>query len=382
MSPKVNTTEHFILFDIDSASIGGGLVRYGKDTQGKILETQVLFSVRKNITDGNEYPFEKFFDQTIKTFKKVAEEVHLQSLVTIDGIYINVSVPWMSAQKRIIEYTKEKPFVLSQELLDELIQKEIEAPLHHNLEYADHDVELIRRRTLDIYANGYRARNPIGKEMSDLRIHSLVSVISTTTKQKFYEVIEQVFHRTPQLVSNTFVNYQAMKLLLPTLDNAFIIDMSGEVTSVLVVKKDQLNHIGSIPLGTHHIVRSLRDTLGISIQKARSLIRLQSQGTLDATYEASLSKAMETAFRVWFKSFYALIDTYGQHGLLPRTMVFKTDNEHLRWCREYLLREDSLYEHMDTRGRVEMIVLSDRVPHEHSDDSELVILSQLIHQLK
>ena len=383
MSSKVTTIEHCILFDIDSASIGGAFVRYGKDTRGIVIETTILFSLRKEITNGTEYPFEKFFDQTLKTFKAVAEEVHLQSLTTIDNIYMNISVPWMSAQKRIINYKKKKSFTLTQKLIDGLIQKEIEAPLNHNLDYAEHDVELIRRRTIDIYANGYPVRNPIGKEMNDLSIHSLISVISTTTKQKFNEIIEEVFHREPKLISNTFVNYQAVKTLLPNIDNALVIDISGEVTAVLVIKKDHLLHIGSIPFGTHSIIRSLRDNLHISINKAESLIRLQIKGHLESKYEQSIDTAMKEAFKVWFKPFYNLLDTYSQHGLLPHTIVLKANNDSIKWCQENILKEDSLYEHMDTQGRIEMISLANVLPIDVSEeDLELSILSQLIPQLK
>lgn len=355
MANKVATTQHHIVFDIDSATIAGGLFRYGYDAKNKCVETVELYSLRKSITTGDEYPFERFFKQALKTLAEVCHEVHLQSMIPLDGIYCNVGMPWMSAQKRVIKYRTKTPFIFTPELSDELIEKEVVSSFSKNIDYANHDVELISRHTINTFGNGYPVRNPIGKEMKEVILHSLTSVMSSVTKQSFIDVIEKVFHRTPIFVSNTFVRYQELIKNLPDTNNAVVLDISGEVSEILVIHDDHLQHIGSLPVGLNSITRSLRDQLSIPLEKAKKIFHLYHEQKLDTDYSASISDAIHKAFRVWFKSFFDLIDEYAKQGLLPHTLVLRTHKSYMGWFEYMLLQEDMLQEHMHTEGAIEVM---------------------------
>jgi hypothetical protein len=355
MAQKVTTTKHHLVFDIDSATIAGGLFRYGYDAHDTCIETIELYSLRKSITSGNEYPFERFFKQTLKTLAEVCHEVHLQSMIPLDGIYCNVGMPWMSAQKRTLEYRKETPFIFTRKLSNELIGKESDISLSKNIDYSNHDVELISRHTLDIYGNGYKLRKPIGKEMKEVTLHSLTSVMSTITKQSFVDVIEKVFHRTPDFVSNTYLRYQEIITTHPDVNNVVVIDMSGEVTEVLVIENDNLKHIGSLSVGLNTITRSLRDQLGIPLEKAKKIFHLHHDQKLDNDYGKSISGNIDQAFRTWFKPFFNLIDEYAKQGLLPHTLVLRTHKSYMGWFEYMFLKEDILHEHMHTEGSIEVL---------------------------
>ncbi|MFT6361310.1 MAG: hypothetical protein ACJA2Z_000289 [Candidatus Paceibacteria bacterium] len=378
MKNTITKIQHFILFDIDSSSVGATLVRHGKNSDSILIKREELFSLRKNITNGNEYPFDRFFDLTCATLRKVADEILLQSLIHIDTIYVNVSTPWMSAQKRVINYEKKKPFIFTKELADELVEKEIASSFDHNIDYAKHDVDLIDRRIVDVYANGYPTRNALGKEMSQVEIHTLTSVMSKKTKQTFSGILEQVFHRDVTFVSNTFINYQSAQTLLPDINNAIVVDLAGEVTDVLLVKDDHLLQVGSIPVGTHHIVRTLRDTLKISINKAHSLLRLRNDNHLDEAYADSLENALSQAFTLWFKEFFNLLDRYAQSGVLPHTIVLKADTQTLSWVEEQILKQDHLAEHMHAGSKIEIITLFNNKKNLAFHDAELGIFDAFL----
>ncbi|MFT7327902.1 MAG: hypothetical protein ACI870_000073 [Crocinitomicaceae bacterium] len=354
MSKKITTKKNTIIFDIDSSSIGAALVQYGYTVNKKNISTIELCSVRKNITGGNKYSFEEFFKRTARTLDEVAQEIYLQSLVPLDEIVINVAVPWSSSQKRNLVYSSKKAFLFTHELSTKLIHQDSELSFDINIDYAGHDVELIQRKNLEVYGNGYPMRNPIGKEVSDIEIHFLTSVMSSGTKNIFTDIIERVFHRTPRFISNTFVQYQELRVLLPHVDNAVIVDISGEVTEMIVVKEDNLLHIGSIPVGTQGIIRHLSDELHISPAKARTLVDLYKNTGLGVESKET-QNAIKKSFRYWFREFYTLLDDYSKQGLLPHVLIVNAHNEVRSWFEELLMAEDSLREHMHTQGRIELL---------------------------
>lgn len=381
MASKITTTKHHIIFDIDSTTIGGGLFRFGYDSTGSIIKTTELFSVRKNITNGSEYPFERFFTQTLKTLESVANEVYLQSLIPIDAIYCNVGIPWMSAQKRIVEYKNKKKFTLTTELMDELTEKEINESFKKNVNYTNHDVELIDRRTLSIYGNGYQLRKPLGKEMNDVHIHSLVSVMSQVTKDTFSKIIEKVFHRDVVYLSNTYISYQTLREQSVNTDNAIIIDISAEVTEVIVVQNDSLEKIGSIPVGTHGIIRHLRDNMNIPYEKASRIAQLHHDQKLDVDYSKSINSSLRSAFLVWFKEFYNLCDEYAKSGLLPTSIILRSDKRIASWLEYMILQEESLQEHVHAKGRITFQHMNNIIPDiDNSLDNELGIVASFISQ--
>jgi len=381
MTKKITKTEHIIIFDIDSSSIGGGLFRFAYNANGDVVETAELYSLRKKITKGNEYSFEKFFNQTLKTFNDVADAVHLQSLITIDAIYCNVGIPWMSAQKRTTEYRKKNKFILTQELIDELTEKERTTSFKKNSNYTHHDVELIDRHVLSVYGNGYRLRRPIGTEMSDAKIHTLTSVMSIATKKAFSRIIEKIFHREVMYLSNTFISYKTLRTQSPDINDAIILDISSEVTEIVVMRDDGMQHLGSIPVGVHGIVRHLRDEMNISYEKAYTLVQLHHKESLDTEYTEKIAKLLRSAFLVWFKAFFNICDEYSKNGSLPSMLIMRSDKNISTWLEFMILQEETLQEHMHTTNPVTLRHMESIIPAvNESSDSELAIIATHVAQ--
>lgn len=384
MNTAVTQKKNIIIFDIDSGSIAAGLFEYGYDKKNQLVQVRALYQIRKNITDGTHYSFDEFWVRTKKTLDTVAREVHLQSLVPLDGVYCNVSSPWVSAQRRVINYSRSKPFVFTQELADSLIAKEIDSPLAQNIDYANHSVELIDRHTVDVFGNGYSLRRPLGQEMTELNLHTLISVMSIDTKLKFTEIIERHFHREAVFLSNTFVAYNEVQENLPDTNSSIVLDISGEVTDILDIKKDHLDHVGVIPVGIHSVVRDFANKKGIALVKAYKLLELFSRGKIDPDYEKEIRISLSESFLLWLKPFYSAIDEIARHGLLSNVLVIKMDQRHRAWFEELLLSREELSQHMHARPIQIQHILDEGRPHRlgfsilDSKDIELNILADYL----
>lgn len=373
--------KNIIVFDIDSTTIAGGIFEYTYTDKGEIHSIRNLFEIRESISEGKSYPFTEFWRRTQKTLESVVFKVYEQSFIPFEDIFINVSAPWTSAQKQTLHYEKKKEFIFTQELTDALIEKKITAPLSKNLDYHGHKVSLIDRRTIKVSCDGYPTRNPIGKNIYELSIDSLVTVISLDSKKGFEDIIEKHFHRLPQFISNTFVSYDDVIQVLPDIDNALVLDVSGSMTEMFIIRHDYLEQTAAFPLGTHTIIGSIAHRRNISHLKAHRLIHLAYEGTLDTRYYQELKEEIDTAFRTWLKNFYAILDVFTQQGLINNTLVLKIDRKDYSWFSQLIMESDEILEHLKGKGRFILINIMDareKNIHHNSKDEELALVAECI----
>ena len=374
-----------VIFEIDSASVAGAVFEYGSDTA---LPHTEHFSVRKPLD--THKTFESFFAHTLKVFEQVANEV-LMHTSRIDSIYVSLGTPWMSSQKRVVHFKKDKAFKVTEQLVHDLIEKEISEPLTKNLDYRHHsELEIFERRTTDIYLNGYPTLNPYRNHpgVTDLAIHSLTSVISRTTKEAFTHVIERVFHREPKLISNTFVLYQSVRSFVTHEDNVTVVDLGGTNTQVCIIENDHLREIASFPVGEQHLVEQLAEQASVPVQKARSLLKLYTEQSLDPQYQEELSQLMKSVYRTWLASWYEVATKLSAKKLLPPTICLLASSTMSSWMRFHLLQTDELHEHFPLRKSPEIIELSvllNMQSKEHNldevSDLELVPLVDIVGKL-
>ncbi len=384
---KKNDTQHYIIFDIDSGSIAALVFERSLDKKTKKYDYVQIFSIRENITTGHLYDFETFFSHTLKTFESVASQTHKYSGSDISNIYINISAPWVSSQKRIIHFEKEKPFIFNKEIAGDIIAYELNESFVHTRDFKDNiNLSLIERQALDIFANGYPTKKPYGKKVTDIDIHSLVTVMSEKTRDAFTHVIERAFHVEPIYFSNIFMAYQTLLKLFPHENNITHIDISAEVTEMSIIIDDHLKKIGTIPVGMYHIIRKLADLLQIPFIKAESLIKMYQNNNLDEKYKDSIELAMKKSFTSWFSYFYNFLDTVAQEYIIPDTLSILAPSEMQVWVHEWMLKTEELGEHMHIQKNISLLDMkilwreSKKTELKHINDDNLALCLEFVEQ--
>ncbi len=374
-----------VLFELDSGSIAVSVCEF---QQGSSFPKKERMSKRIALTQTDS--FDRFFAQSLKTLEALAHEAQRHAS-QIDSIYVSLSAPWVSSQKRVIRHVNEKGFEVTESLLSKLIKKELEYPLSKNLDYHKHhnQLEIFERRTIDVYINGYPTLHPIQKrKVRDIAIHSLVSVITTTTKDAVVHTIERVFHRQPDLVSNTFILYQVIRTFLPEENNVMILDIGGMHTEMYTIYQDHLTDIASFPVGEHHILEELTKKASVSEDKARSLMTLFIQEKLHEEYHQEISLLMKKTYQLWLSAWYEVCNTLSAKQLLPSTICIIAPSYIVPWMRYHILQTDELMEHLHTHSKIRMIELpyfiklkaeEDHVLH--TRDAELLPMTHVISTL-
>lgn len=353
---KQNSTQHYIIFDIDSDSIAALVFEKVLDKKTRKYIYAQVFTTRKNILNKDTSDFKKFYSKTLKVFEQVAIDAHKYSGNDIADIYINISAPWISSQKRILHYEKGTEFTFTKEIEEKIITKELGESLKHTQDFKDfNDLNLVERKTLDIYANGYPSRNPYGSLVTDIDIHSLVSVMSSDTKQDFNHVIERNFHRDAVFFSNVYMAYQSLVKLFPHENDILVMDISGENTEITIIVDDHLQKTGVVSMGLRGIVRHLATVLAIPETKAESLIIMYQDNNLTDTYKKSIETAMKQSFMLWFKELYSFLDDVSAENAIPSTVMLLAPEEYQNWFNEWLLKTDEFAAHIHARKQISLL---------------------------
>ena len=204
--------------------------------------------IKKNIVFDNTKEHKSFDSETYKVLEEIIEASINKNLnlPLPDKVVCIYSSPWFVSQ--ISEYSLpviKKGFSYSS--LKELASDAADL---------DDDVVLIEQNVESIILNGYKTNKPEGQKYTEGSSTFITSWILSDTKKGIESVIHKVLndreiqHMTLPRIINTVVGSHN--------PSYHLIDIHGECTDIINVQEDNIDNIGSIPIGVHHLVRSIQ----------------------------------------------------------------------------------------------------------------------------
>ena len=151
-----------LVFDIGSSSIGGAVFEVQK-----LGIPKIILSIREPIILEDKIDTERFLFLTIKSLEIVVSRICMMGIEKPSKIFCVLSSPWYASQTRTIKLEKNTPFLFTQKLADNLIQKEISLFEEENLSkfsHAENKVQLIEFKNMKTMLNGYATSDPINKK--------------------------------------------------------------------------------------------------------------------------------------------------------------------------------------------------------------------------
>ncbi len=349
-----------IIFDVDSNSIGVVVFekQFAKEGDREEAVYREVFSQRKIINNSEFIDFNSFSLKTKRVFDDLAllAYSHTRNISSLNQIYINLSAPWVTNQKRILHFEKKKPFIYTNAILDHLLEKQKEKTSHHTHDYHIYDeLLMLDQQVLALYANGYPVNELTNKEIKDLDVHLMTSFISLEAKDLFTEIVERHFHRKPNFIANIFMEYISLKNLFPQEKNIISFDVSAEITEITLIEKGALSRLVSVPVGSRTLKKSLASELGLSFKKTSSLLELYHQDHLDPNYQKKIELALRKAFISWFKEIYTTLEFLGREHALPHSVSLVAEKNIQEWLKREFLRSDELNALIDFNKTIEIL---------------------------
>lgn len=328
-----------VIFDIGSASIGGAFVGL---TPGKAPE--IIFTTRRDIPFQAKLNFERFLVSMIKTLEELF--VLMQKAgggVKIDQAYAILASPWYASQTRLIRYSQETPFLITEDGLGKIIEGEIalfrDSKLFARSKGGDTPPEIMETKNIQMKLNGYEIKDPFGKKASELEIALYISMIPQSIRVSISESIAKFWHpKTVHFSSFSFTAFDTIRDIFPDESSFLFMDISGEVTDISLAKDNVLLQSISFPAGKNMLIRALVKQMKTTPALAMSELELYSAHRSTPDHVRVIEEVFGETTKEWQASFRDALEQFAKEFPIPRAIFYTADDNIAEWF-ERAIRE-------------------------------------------
>lgn len=232
--------ESVTLIDIGTSSVAGAYARYTEDESPILLYTRrVPIEVRV------DEPLEQAMLRSLGMLGEllIREGAPILSRATgrgnTDIILVSIDAPWQDTSLRIEHFEEPTLFKFTKSMVTEQLEKTRVAATGKLL--ADESI-------IGTILNGYETDDPYGREVHRASVVVLTSLIDEAIAKNVLTALQGFFHTKHILpIAGSSLRYQAIRRAFPHERDALIIDATGPVTSIALVRKDLFVAIVEVP---------------------------------------------------------------------------------------------------------------------------------------
>lgn len=317
-----------LLFDIANSSIGAAIVDLTSTKTRIVYSTRVPIDFQRNINA------KRFLVAAGAALEILCSRILTEYIqkgkhpLRINGATCLFASPWLVSQPVVIRYAPEKQFSLTPELIDKLVEQE-----HIRFEKTfSHDgrksaVQTIEIKVLGTRLNGYEMDSVHGQYGKETIIDMFFSAASTEAVKLFEKIIHNSFHVGEVSFSSFLLSYwNAIREIHPDVSNFVCLDITGEVTDILVANRGVITNVASFPIGAHAVARTIINSTNMPPESALSVQTIASVSKKEAV-DPVVEKAIKSALTDWIESTKTALSQINTHIVLPRTLYVTIDED-------------------------------------------------------
>ncbi|PIP73272.1 MAG: hypothetical protein COW88_02685 [Candidatus Lloydbacteria bacterium CG22_combo_CG10-13_8_21_14_all_47_15] len=324
-----------VLFDIGSLSVGGAIVQFERAGDGRFLPT-IVWSKRVFLPFQKELNIDRLVKEIYRALSQVCDAMIKNGVGRPDTAHVVLASPWHMSQTRVASFSQKKPTIVSEWLVDTLVDREVRRFLESGSVSAGASskdaVVVIEEKGMKLLLNGFAVDKPFGKRAKEVDVALYVSMspgafLGEITKRvdRAFTSIEIEFH------TFSFVAFDVVRDMFAEEKNFLVCDVSGEVTDVSVVRDDVLIETASFPHGKNSIMRAVMKASGASPEEALSRIALSAFPGRSSSFKAPMKKALEKARHEWKEVLADALAKLSEGGLLPHAVFLTAGAEASSW---------------------------------------------------
>lgn len=351
--------ELMLVFSVGSSSVGGALFLAKSSGTPKII-----FSATQPLKIAENIEAAGFMSETIRALEYVAGKVYEAGLGAPSRIFCVLSSPWYASQTRTINFKKNTPFVFTEKLADELIQKEIKLFSDEHLakyKNSGDEVRPIELKSIKTMLNGYEAPNPLGQKVKELEMVAFISMSGEKILKEIEMAIRKYFHFDfIKFSSFAMVSFTVTRDMYPEEDSFQLMDIGGEITEIFLVKKSVLRESVSYPLGSNFLIRGVAAGLGCTLDEASSLISLLKDGHAEKSIQKKLELVMSKLKTEWLKNLEASLAHLSKDISIPATIFIVVDEDMSEFF-DAIIRSEQFSQYTLTESKFEITFIGTEV---------------------
>ncbi len=232
--------ESAVVIDVGAESVGGA---YACLTEGEL--PSVLYTCRLPVEAHAGETREKAMLRALKILGDtlVLEGAPVLARTTGNGsagsIIVSIDAPWQKISVRTEHLESEAPFIFTRNLVEEKLKKTAAAATGK---------VLVDESVIGTILNGYETREPYGKIAHRASVVVLTSFIDEDVAGDIASTLHSTYHTKNILpIAGSSLHCQAMREAFPHERDALIVDATGPVTSIALVRKGLFVAIVEVP---------------------------------------------------------------------------------------------------------------------------------------
>ncbi|TSC70752.1 MAG: Uncharacterized protein CEO12_128 [Parcubacteria group bacterium Gr01-1014_46] len=330
-----NKEEVAILIDIGNGTTTGALVVFEKDQKPRFIYIAKKFFATTEKLDAVKLEMEmnSLLEEMLSDLiKRGSEHKYWKSKdKEISRILISFSSPWFLSKTKNIHLDSEKEFVITDGFLDSIVQKE-EFILKNELKNEDsgEPFEIIEKSIVHSKINGYTLDSTLNKSTKSFDASLYMSVVSSVFINKIYNTLYKYTH-IPQdrILINTFplISFSVIRDLFTKESSFILLDVTGEVTDITLVKGDIITETVTIPSGRNFVIRQIAKTFNVSTEIAGSTLRLYLSKKLEDTMMSKMLDAIVSIEKEWSIYLENALTELSPEMNLPNSIYLTADTD-------------------------------------------------------
>lgn len=328
-------TRPVVMFDIGSASIGGAVVFFDKEIPN------ITYCKRIQLPFQEEADERHFLSQIEEILTQIVNDIQKNGLQSKNGqsiipqeIVCVLSSLWSDTKTVSASFEHKEKFIVTNNIMDDLLSQ-----IHEkNEEERKGSIVVIEEVIISSLLNGYPTQLPLEKETQRINVTFLESTVTKELHTKINDVIHKVFSPDIPLLfrSFTLVAFSVTRDMFEDIRDFFLVDVTGEITELAVIKDSILGDVLSFPYGRNTIVRD--------IAKKTNSIPEDVLARIKIAFASDSSDMKETIFeeeKQWTEMFgRACGELSSEINPLPQNVFLIANTDYEDWFRKMIERVD------------------------------------------
>jgi len=223
-------SESVVLVDIAADSVAGAYMRY---TEGEL--PTILYTRRIQIRNREDEPHEQAMLRVLLSLGN--ELIHDGAPILMratgsgnaENILVSVDTPWQETKVRTENFERETPFVFTKSIVATALEKTSVVPPKKFL--ADESI-------IGTILNGYETHSPYGKKVRRASLIIMTTLIDKNISDTVVSTLSGLYHTKNILpIAGNSLRYQAMRNAFPHEREALILDATGPIISIALIRK-------------------------------------------------------------------------------------------------------------------------------------------------
>lgn len=322
------------IIDIGSGSVVGAIVESRTDlAYPKIIWTKREFSPIKKSTD-RTFIVKNVLTSLLNVMMSLDSEgrkalLEVAGKDKISDLQVTYSAPWSHTTTRIISYENETDFLITSELIEELLQvakRQLQQDIKTKESIEKNGLAIVSQCNLQTIANDYEVRVNNKQKAKTLKLVEASSIVDKRFIKNVLDIQSKILCNTKLTqFSSMLTFYSVIKNLYSQEQNICLVNITFEATELGIVRNGVLSYVTYIPVGSFTLTREISQILSVPLTEAHAYLKNENLNSFIESYSENQKKEVFSVIENYKIKAADLFKETGDSLAVPRKIFIHGD---------------------------------------------------------